>query len=192
MRLIFASQNAHKVAEIQALMPAGIVLLGLSDVGHTAPLAEDGNTLEANALQKARFVYQQFGSNCFSDDTGLVVPALMGAPGVDSAHYAGPQRNASDNIQKLLKELQPSKNRAAHFKSVFALIWEGKEYLFEGVVKGTIVLAPRGQGGFGYDPVFQPENCHQTFAEMQQEEKNSLSHRARALEKMLDFIRTKI
>lgn len=191
MRLLFASQNEHKVAEIRALMPRGIELVGLQDVGYSEALEETGNTLEANALQKAQFAHKLFGYNCFSDDTGLEVPALMGAPGVDSAHYAGPQRNADDNIQKLLAALQPSKNRTAQFKSVFALIWDGEAHLFEGIVKGTIVENPRGIGGFGYDPIFQPENHHQTFAEMHQQEKNNLSHRARALEKMLAFIQEK-
>lgn len=188
MRLLFATQNPNKIAEIQPFMPPQIELLGLHDLNFTEPLAEDGNTLEANALQKVRFIYEQFGYNCFADDTGLEVHALNGAPGVDSAHYAGPQRAAADNMRKLLHEMRVKENRAARFRSVFALIWDGEEFLFEGTVAGTIISQPRGTMGFGYDPIFQPEGHAHTFAEMGKQEKNSLSHRGRALAKLIRFL----
>jgi XTP/dITP diphosphohydrolase len=191
MRLLFASQNKGKIAEIEQLLPAGLELLGLADVGFDNELEESGRTLEANALQKAWFVYRQFGYNCFSDDSGLEVTALQGAPGVDSAHYAGPGRNNKDNIQLLLKNLEKFENRAARFRSVFALIWDGEAFTFEGTVAGKIIGNPRGTGGFGYDPVFQPEGHARTFAEMTGTEKNQLSHRARALSKMLKFLKGK-
>jgi XTP/dITP diphosphohydrolase len=191
MRLLFASQNKGKIAEIVQLLPAGLELLGLSDVGYADELEETGSTLEANALQKAWFVHRQFGYNCFSDDSGLEVTALQGAPGVDSAHYAGPGRNNEDNIRLLLKNLEKTENRSARFRSVFALIWDGEAFTFEGTVAGTIIRNPRGTGGFGYDPIFQPEGHARTFAEMAAAEKNQLSHRARALSKMLKFLKEK-
>jgi XTP/dITP diphosphohydrolase len=191
MRLLFASQNKGKIAEIRTLLPDGFELLGLPDVGHHEDLEETGNTLEANALQKAWFVYNKFGYNCFSDDSGLEVRALKGAPGVDSAHFAGPERNAGANMKLLLNRLDHAENRQARFRTVFALIWDGEAFTFEGLVAGNITQKPRGDGGFGYDPVFQPEGHARTFAEMDASEKNQLSHRAKALIKMLAFLKQK-
>lgn len=183
MRLCFASNNAHKLDEIRPLLPAGLELLSLADIGCHEELPETQPTLEGNALQKATHVWQHYGVACFADDTGLEVAALHGAPGVYSARYAGPQRRAEDNVARLLAELRGAADRTARFRTVVALVGLGAQHqLFEGVVPGRIAEAPRGVGGFGYDPVFVPaQGDGRTFAEMTMTEKNQISHRARAV-----------
>ncbi len=190
MRLVFASNNAHKLAEIRPLLPAGFTLLSLADVGCAEELPETQDTLEGNARQKAEYVRQHYGVACFADDTGLEVAALGGAPGVYSARYAGPQRNADDNVAKLLQELRGAADRTAQFRTVVALAAaDGQTHEFAGAVAGYIAEAARGTGGFGYDPVFVPtEGDGRTFAEMSAAEKNQISHRARAVAGLLAFL----
>lgn len=171
-------------------MPQAINLLSLYDINFTDEIAETAATIEGNALLKAKAIAGKFDTNCFADDSGLLVDALNGAPGVYSARYAGEQKNDRDNIDKLLRELQGQENRKAHFKTVMALVLNGKEYLFEGIVNGTIITELRGSNGFGYDPVFMPDGYSKTFAEMSLEEKNTISHRKIALKKLLDFLET--
>lgn len=188
-RLLFASANAHKISEIGALVrDLNIQIAGLADLGVREEIVENGANLTENAVIKARFLYDRFGMNCFADDTGLEVEALEGAPGVYSARYAGLPKNDQKNVAKLLQALQTTEHRAAQFKTVIAYIEEGKVQLFEGVVKGRIAMHPRGQGGFGYDPVFEPENSERTFAEMDAVSKNKISHRARAMQKFLAYL----
>lgn len=190
MRLCFASNNAHKLDEIRPLLPAHIELLSLADIGCAEELPETQDTLEGNALQKARYVWDNYGVSCFADDTGLEVTALGGAPGVYSARYAGPQRAAADNVRKLLRELDDAAERTARFRTVIALVsGASDQWTFAGEVPGHITTAPRGAGGFGYDPVFEPENRGRTFAEMTLDEKNALSHRARAVAQLAAFLR---
>ncbi|MES2566574.1 MAG: non-canonical purine NTP diphosphatase [Bacteroidota bacterium] len=190
MKLIFATHNLHKLKEVKSLLPDNIQLLSLSDIDFKNEIEETEPTIEGNALLKARTIYQHTGINCFSDDSGLLVDALNGAPGVYSARYAGEQKNDQDNIQKLLTELKNRKNRAAHFKTVMALVIDGKEYLFEGTIKGEITLERHGANGFGYDPVFLPDGYDHTFAEMESDIKNKISHRAIALKKLVEFLGT--
>lgn len=187
-QLVFATHNKHKAKEIQALMPEEIEVLTLDQIDCYEEIPETAATLEGNALLKAQFIANTFNMNCFADDTGLEVEALDGRPGVLSARYAGPDKNADDNMNLLLNELAGIENRKAQFRTVISLFWEGSHYLFEGVVKGEIRIKKSGSDGFGYDPVFEPEECGKTFAEMSLTEKNSLSHRARAFEKMLTFL----
>lgn len=191
MRLCFASNNAHKLDEIRPLLPAGLQLLSLADIGCHEELPETQPTLEGNALQKAQYVFDHYGVGCFADDTGLEVAALDGAPGVYSARYAGPQREAADNVAKLLRELGTQPDREARFRTVVALVRGTADVqAFSGEVAGTIAAAPTGQGGFGYDPVFVPsEGDGRTFAEMTLAEKNLLSHRARAVAGLVDFLK---
>ena len=183
MRLCFASNNTHKLDEIRPLLPPGLELLNLADIGCHEELPETQDTLEGNARQKADYVRQYYGVACFADDTGLEVTALAGAPGVYSARYAGPQREAADNVAKLLRELAGRPDRTAQFRTVVALAQaDGTTRTFAGAVAGHIAKAPRGAGGFGYDPVFVPnEGDGRTFAEMSGAEKNQVSHRARAV-----------
>jgi XTP/dITP diphosphohydrolase len=190
MRLCFASNNAHKLDEIRPLLPAGLELLSLADIGCHEELPETQPTLEGNALQKAQYVFEHYGVGCFADDTGLEVAALGGEPGVYSARYAGPQREAADNVAKLLRELGSQPNRSARFRTVVALVrGEGDVHEFSGEVAGTIAAAPSGQGGFGYDPVFVPsEGDGRSFAEMTLAEKNGISHRARAVAGLVKFL----
>lgn len=190
MRLCFASNNAHKLDEIRPLLPAGLELLSLADIGCHEELPETQPTLEGNALQKAQYVFEHYGVACFADDTGLEVAALGGEPGVYSARYAGPQREAADNVAKLLRELGVQPDRSARFRTVVALVrGEGDVHEFSGEVAGTIAPAPSGQGGFGYDPVFVPrEGDGRSFAEMTLAEKNGISHRARAVAGLVKFL----
>ena len=186
MKLIFATNNAHKLEEVKTLLfPFEIRILSLKDKGINTEIPEDYETLEENAIQKARFIYEKTGENTLADDTGLEVAALNGAPGVYSARYAGTNGNAEANIQKLLSEMEGIPDRSARFRTVIALILNGKEYTFEGTVKGHITAFPKGSQGFGYDPVFIPEGYTQTFAEMPLSEKNNISHRANALRKLV-------
>ena len=189
MNLVFATNNAHKLHEVSALLHNKIV--SLNDINCTDEIPETADTLEGNALLKARHIYEKFGYNCFADDTGLEVETLGNAPGVDTAHYAGEQRSAEDNMNKLLSELQGKENRKARFRTVIALIIGGKEYLFEGEVCGVIEKEKRGNAGFGYDPIFTPEGFDKTFAELPLEVKNQISHRGRAVAKLVDFLREK-
>jgi XTP/dITP diphosphohydrolase len=192
MRLCFASNNAHKLDEIRRLLPAAVQLLSLADIGCTEELPETQPTLEGNARQKAQYVFDHYGVSCFADDTGLEVDALGGEPGVYSARYAGPQREAADNVAKLLHELATQPNRRARFRTVIALVLaDGAVREFSGEVGGVISGLPIGSRGFGYDPVFVPtEGDGRTFAEMTLDEKNLLSHRARAVAGLVDFLTT--
>jgi XTP/dITP diphosphohydrolase len=189
MKLCMATNNAHKIEEIKPLVPESVGLLSLDEVGCREELPETGDTLEANSRQKAQYVWDHYGVNCFADDSGLEVEALRGEPGVDSAHYAGPERDARANMELLLRKLEGEENRRAQFRTSITLILDGEAYQFEGVVRGAILGAPRGTGGFGYDPLFVPDGYAQTFAEMDLSEKNRISHRARAVESLIRFLR---
>lgn len=188
MELIIATNNAHKVTEIKNGLPKHISVKSLKEVGITEEIPEEQDTLEGNALQKARYIYEKYQKNCFADDTGLEVEALDGAPGVYSARYAGENCSFEDNVLKILSEMQGKTNRHACFRTVIALIIDGKEYLFEGKVSGSITKEKLGNNGFGYDPVFLPDGCCITFAEMELEQKNNISHRGQAVVKLLNFL----
>lgn len=188
MTLIFATHNAHKYKEVKAQMPAGLDLLYLADITHEPPVEETALTLQGNAEIKMLALAQSTGQNCFADDTGLEVAALNGAPGVFSARYAGPEARDQDNIQKLLNALVGHHNRKAQFRTVIALYWNGETHFFEGVCHGTILETPRGDQGFGYDPVFLPEVHTQTFAEMDLVQKAQISHRGIAMKKLIDWL----
>ena len=188
-RLVIASNNAHKIAEIRPLLGPDIQILSLQDIGCHEELPETTSTLEGNSLQKARYVFDHYGYACFADDTGLEVSGLNGAPGVDSAHYAGPQRSHADNIALLLGNLEGQLHRGARFRTIITLVDEqGAVHTFEGIVEGEITTQKAGSEGFGYDPVFRPVGFDKTFAQMSMEEKNSLSHRGRAVGKLIDFL----
>lgn len=189
MKLVFATQNQNKLREVQALLGDNFELVDLSQLNFFEDIPETQPTIQGNASQKAWFIYNKFGISCFADDTGLEVEALNGAPGVYSARYAGPSKNAHDNLIKVLDELKNKENRKARFKTVLALILNGKEFLFEGVVNGTILDQQRGIDGFGYDPVFVPTGYNETFAEMPLSLKNTISHRGRAFKALDDFLR---
>lgn len=186
--LVFATNNLHKLEEVRDILGGSFRIASLKEIGCTDDIPETADTLEGNALQKARYVKKKFGYDCFADDTGLEVEALGGAPGVFSARYAGPGHDSEANMRKLLKELEGKTNRQAQFRTVVALLLDGEEYTFEGIVRGTILTERRGTAGFGYDPVFVPEGYAETFAEMGSEEKNRISHRARAVQKLADFL----
>ncbi len=185
--IVFATNNKHKLDEVADILADKISILSLSDIGCTDDIPETGSTLNENALQKARFVKEKYGYDCFADDTGLEIEALNNAPGVYSARYAGPQRNATDNMQKVMNELAGESNRKAQFRTVIALISDGEEFLFEGKVTGSITENQSGSEGFGYDPIFRPDGYSETFAEMGTEAKNKISHRALAVEKLIAF-----
>lgn len=188
MDLIFASGNPHKIKEISSIIGSEFRLLGLNDFGITEEIPEEELTLEGNALAKARYVHKITGMNVFADDTGLETEALNGLPGVHSARFAGGEKDSAANIRKLLAMLSGSDNRRARFRTVIALILDDKEYLFEGIIPGNIIDENRGVNGFGYDPVFIPEGENRTFAEMELDEKNRLSHRSRAFIKLKEFL----
>lgn len=190
MKLIFATNNKHKVREIASLLDDSYTVLGLNDVDISEDIPEDGETLTENALHKARYVYERTGMNVFADDTGLEVDELNGAPGVHSARFAGENKDPDANITKLLGLLDGKSNRKARFRTVIALIFNKKEYLFEGTVEGEIIDVRKGTEGFGYDPVFLPEGYRHTFAEIPLSEKNKISHRARATRKLINFLST--
>lgn len=190
MELVFATNNKHKVREISDLLDGDFKITGLSDLNITEDIPEDAETLEENALFKARYVHGKTGMNVFADDTGLEVTALGGAPGVWSARYAGENKSFDDNIDKLLREMQGATDRSARFRTVIALILDRKEYLFEGIVDGEIITERKGTGGFGYDPVFRATGSDKTFAEIPLQEKNSISHRARAMRKLIAFLKS--
>ncbi len=188
MNLCMATNNAHKIAEMKPLLSASVQLVSLAGIGCHEELPETGDTLEANSGQKAQYVWDHYGVSCFADDTGLEVEALDGEPGVYSAMYAGPQRDSGDNMRRLLRKLEGKENCKAQFRTCITLILNGEKYQFEGVVKGTILEAPRGTGGFGYDPLFVPDGYAQTFAEMPLAEKNKISHRSRAVQELIGFL----
>jgi XTP/dITP diphosphohydrolase len=188
MEIIFASNNLNKIREIKNVLGNSFTLLSLQDINMNEDIPEDEMTLEGNALHKARHIYKASGMNVFADDTGLEVEALNGRPGVHSARFAGENKDSDANINKLLSLLENETNRNARFRTVIALISDGKEYLFEGIVTGTIIKERRGNHGFGYDPVFIPEGKSITFAEMDLDKKNMISHRARAFEKLKLFL----
>jgi XTP/dITP diphosphohydrolase len=188
MEIIFASNNLNKIREINNILGNSFTLLSLQDLNINEDIPENEMTLEGNALYKARHIFKASGKNVFADDTGLEVEALNGRPGVHSARFAGENKDSDANIEKLLSLLENETNRNARFRTVIALILDGKEYLFEGTVSGKIIRARRGKQGFGYDPVFIPDGKSVTFAEMDLEEKNMISHRARAFEKLRHFL----
>jgi XTP/dITP diphosphohydrolase len=188
MTIVFASANEHKLKEIKSILGNSFTLLNLNDINITEDIPENEPGLEGNALFKARYVFNATGMNVFADDTGLEIDALNGAPGVHSARFAGENKDSSANIEKVFSLLGNNENRKARFRTVIALIFEKKEYLFEGIVNGIIISEKRGSAGFGYDPVFIPEGKIRTFAEMDLAEKNSVSHRARAFEKLREFL----
>ncbi len=187
-QIVFATHNLNKLAEIQLLIPGGLEVVSLDQIGCVEAIAETATTLEGNAQIKADYIWKYFRQDCFADDTGLEVEALDGAPGVYSARFAGPEGRADANMSKLLRLMEGKDSRKAKFRTVIALILEGNSYLFEGVVHGKILEEPRGDGGFGYDPIFQPDGSELSFAEMTLEEKNKMSHRARAIEKLCAFL----
>jgi XTP/dITP diphosphohydrolase len=188
MNLVFASNNKNKVREISQILDNKITLLSLGEVNILEDIPEDEPMIEGNALFKARYVFNATGLNVFADDTGLEVEALNGLPGVHSARFAGESKDSSANIAKVLAMLKGEENRKARFRTVIALIFEGKEYLFEGTISGTIIDEKRGDDGFGYDPVFIPEGKDLTFAQMSLKEKNKISHRAIAFKKLKEFL----
>lgn len=187
-RLVFATNNAHKLAEVQAVLGAGYTLLTPRDCGVTEEIPETRNTLEGNASQKAHYLYDRTGADCFADDTGLEVEALGGAPGVHSARYATDGHDFAANNRLLLKNLEGEENRRARFRTVISLILSGKEHRFEGIVEGRIIDRETGHEGFGYDPLFIPDGYDRTFAQMTAEEKNTVSHRARAVRALAAFL----
>ena len=186
-KFVFATNNAHKLEEVTAILGDKIELLSMKDIHCSADIPETADTLEGNALLKARYIFENYHLDCFADDTGLEVEALNGAPGVYSARYAGDAHNSEANMQKLLQDMEGMENRKARFRTVFALIVNGKEHLFEGI-KGEITKHRHGTSGFGYDPVFIPEGYTQTYAEMGSELKNKISHRAVATDKLCNFL----
>ncbi|KIX20029.1 deoxyribonucleotide triphosphate pyrophosphatase [Flavobacterium sp. 316] len=188
MKLVFASNNKNKISEIQQMLPKEITLLSLEDIGCFVDIPETANTIEGNAILKANYITEKYGYNCFADDTGLEVDALNGEPGVYSARYAGEQKNSEDNMNKLLSELQDKNNRSANFKTVIALNINNTQHLFTGIAKGTIIEHKKGNQGFGYDPIFLPENYEKTFAEMNLDEKATLSHRGKATKELITFL----
>ena len=188
MKLVFASNNKNKIQEIRHQLPADIELLSLEDIGCTEDIPETADTIEGNAIIKANFVTEKYGYNCFADDTGLEVQALNGAPGVYSARYAGEQKSAEDNMEKLLDELSEKPDRSARFKTVIALNLNGEQHLFTGIVNGTITFERAGDKGFGYDPIFKPEGLPYTFAQLSLDEKAKLSHRGRAVQQLIEFL----
>lgn len=189
-KLVFATNNAHKLDEIRAILGDEIEIVSLADIGCHTDIPETADTLEGNALQKARYVYEHYHCDCFADDTGLEVEALDGAPGVHTARYAYPDRHDPEaNTRKLLDALKEKSSRRAQFRTVIALILNGEEHLFDGRVEGSIATEKRGTEGFGYDPVFIPEDSGKTFAELGVEDKNRISHRARAVARLCEFLR---
>lgn len=190
-KLIFATNNTHKLQEIKAIIGGQFIIQGLAEAGFSGDIPETADTLEGNALLKARHVHKLFPDcDCFADDTGLEVDALDGAPGVYSARYAGENATYQENVDKLLAALAGNTQRNARFRTVIALIYKGKEYLFDGKVEGRISESGKGKGGFGYDPVFIPMGYTQSFAELSPEEKNKISHRGLATEKLISFFKS--
>jgi len=190
-KLVFATHNRHKLHEIQEILGHSYEIIGLSALNLHEEIPETADTLEGNAEIKADYIYEKLGMDCFSDDTGLEIDALQGAPGVYSARFAGEHCSFQDNVEKVLRLLEGVADRKARFRSVICLIMNGKKYFFEGKVEGEIIAAQKGTDGFGYDPIFVPDGFTQTFAEMPLEEKNNISHRGIATRKLIDFLRVK-
>lgn len=188
MKLVFASNNVYKLNEIRKIILFSYEIISLKDIGCLEELPENKETLEENAMQKAKYVYDNYYVNCFADDTGLEVAALKGKPGVFSARYAGENKNPEDNMARLLLELKNQSNRKSKFRTVIAAVINGKEYVCEGIVHGEILNEKKGENGFGYDPVFKPDGYDCSFAEMTLEEKNKVSHRAKALKKFTEIL----
>ena len=189
MNLIFATNNQHKLQEIRQILPANIHVKSLSDIGFSGSIPETQNTLQGNSLQKAQYIFERYHQPCFADDTGLLIEALNGAPGVYSARYAGENASFEDNMNKVLKNLIHASNRKARFVTVITFIDnEGQPHFFEGIVDGYILTEKHGQKGFGYDPIFRPEGFDKSFAEMTASEKNAISHRGRALTQFIEFL----
>lgn len=187
-KLVFATNNAHKLEEIRAILGNNIEILSLADIGCHEDIPETSDTLEGNARQKSLYIYEHYGLDCFADDTGLEVEALDGAPGVYSARYAGNGHDSQANMKKLLAEMKEKSNRKARFRTIISLIEKGEEKQFEGIVRGEIIREEKGDSGFGYDPVFQPEGYDATFAELGNEIKNKISHRARAVNLLCEYL----
>jgi XTP/dITP diphosphohydrolase len=188
MNLVFATNNLNKLKEVQAIMPKHINLLSLKDIGCFEDIPETQNTIEGNAIEKATYIKTKYGYDCFADDTGLEIEALNGEPGVYSARYAGEQRNADDNMNKLLNTLESHVNRNAQFKTVIALQLNNQQHTFTGICKGEITKTKHGEQGFGYDPIFKPNGYNQTFAEMDLTLKNSIGHRGKAVSLLIHFL----
>lgn len=190
MNIVFATNNSNKIKEVQALLPSHIKLVSLEEIGCVEDIPETQDTIEGNAIQKADYIKTHYGLDCFADDTGLEVMALDGAPGVYSARYAGPQRNADDNMNLLLSELASKDNRSARFKTVIAMHFQGEFITFEGICEGEITKSKTGTEGFGYDPIFQPKSFEKTFAEISLDEKNLIGHRGKAVSKLVTYFIT--
>ena len=188
MEIVFASNNAHKLEEVKSKLPSKYNVLSLKEVLGDVDIPETGVTLDENAAIKARYVYERTGKDCFADDTGLEIAALNGEPGVYSARYAGENCSFQDNMNKVLKKMGGASNRSAKFRTVICLILGGEEYLFEGQVDGEMLTEEHGEQGFGYDPVFRPNGFNESFAQMSMEQKNEISHRGRAVQKLVDFL----
>lgn len=187
-KLVFATNNAHKLEELRAILGGTIEILSLADINCHADIPETADTLEGNARQKSLFIYEHYGLDCFADDTGLEVECLNGAPGVYSARYAGDGHDSQANMEKLLVEMKDKTNRKARFRTVISLIEKGEEHQFEGIVNGRIIEQKKGDAGFGYDPIFQPDGYDETFAELGNEIKNKISHRARAVASLCEYL----
>lgn len=186
--IVIATNNPHKIKEIHEILNGAFEVKGLKEIGCTEELPETTGTIPGNAVQKAQYVFDHYGVDCFAEDTGLEIDALNGAPGVDTAHYAGPERNALANMDLVLRQLSGREDRSARFRTVIALILGGNLYTFEGVAEGRIAKTRSGQDGFGYDPIFMPNGYEQTFAELSSDIKNTISHRGRAMEKLKAFL----
>ena len=189
MKIVFATNNQNKILEIQSMLPKSIQIMSLESIGCLEDIPETTNTIEGNAIQKANYVLEKYGYDCFADDTGLEVQSLNGKPGVYSARYAGEQRNANDNMNKLLFELESKSNRKAQFKTVICLNLNGEQLLFTGIVSGEISKEKIGNGGFGYDPIFIPEGFSESFAQLSLQTKNEISHRGKATKLLLEFLK---
>jgi len=192
MKIVFATNNVNKIKEIQSMLPESIEIISLESIGCHEEIPETADTIEENAIMKANYVTEKYGYDCFADDTGLEVDALNGEPGVFSARYAGEQRSAEDNMTLLLSNLEDKTNRKAQFKTVITLNLKGKQYLFTGIARGEITLERAGNQGFGYDPIFRPENYQETFAQLPLETKNKISHRGKATVELIAFLANSI
>jgi XTP/dITP diphosphohydrolase len=192
MKIVFATNNANKILEIQSMLPESIEIISLESIGCHEEIPETADTIEENAIMKANYVTEKYGYDCFADDTGLEVDALNGEPGVFSARYAGEQRSAEDNMTLLLSNLKDKSNRKAQFKTVITLNLKGKQYLFTGIARGEITLERAGNQGFGYDPIFRPENYQETFAQLPLETKNKISHRGKATVELISFLNNSV
>ena len=191
MKIVFATNNQNKIKEIQSMLPPNIEIVSLESIGCHEDIPETADTIEGNAILKANYVTQKYGFDCFADDTGLEVDALNGEPGVFSARYAGEQKSAEDNMDKLLLNLENASNRNAHFKTVITLNLSGKQYLFTGIARGEITKEKVGDQGFGYDPIFRPEGYQETFAQLSLATKNAISHRGKATKELIAFLNNK-